>query len=319
MPTARIPMKQIIEVLRLKYEAKLSHEKIARACQLSKGAVSKYVSLAKAKGVTWPLAEDVDEVAIEALLFPAKEKPERFVRPDCFQIHQELKRKGVTLQLLWAEYVTRHGERAYRYTQFCHHYRKWRDRQKRSMRQQHRAGEKAFIDYAGPTVPVVDRHTGEIRNAQVFVGVLGASSYTYAEATHTQSLPDWIGSHQRMLKYFGGVPELLVPDNLKAAVTRASRYAPKINETYAEMAAHYDPNSTSAPSRAAPRAGVTCSKPWIDRPSRHCPRTTTSTPNGARRSRASTATSRWTSASTACPTPCSGRSWTCASPPPPSR
>ena len=141
MPTARIPMKQIIEVLRLKYEAKLSHEKIARACQLSKGAVSKYVSPAKAKGVTWPLAEDVDEVALEALLFPAKEKPERFVRPDCFQIHQELKRKGVTLQLLWAEYVTRHGERAYRYTQFCHHYRKWRDRQKRSMRQQHRAGE----------------------------------------------------------------------------------------------------------------------------------------------------------------------------------
>ena len=212
MPTARIPMKQIIEVLRLKYEAKLSHEKIARACQLSKGAVSKYVSLAKAKGVTWPLAEDVDEVALEALLFPAKEKPERFVRPDCFQIHQELKRKGVTLQLLWAEYVTRHGERAYRYTQFCHHYRKWRDRQKRSMRQQHRAGEKALIDYAGPTVPVVDRHTGEIRNARVFVGVLGASSYTYAEATHTQSLPDWIGSHQRMLKYFGGVPELFVPD-----------------------------------------------------------------------------------------------------------
>ena len=239
MPAARIPMKQIIEVLRLKYEAKLSHEKIARACQLSKGAVSKYVSLAKAKGVTWPLPEDVDEVALEALLFPAKEKPQRFVRPDCFQIHQELKRKGVTLQLLWAEYVARHGERAYRYSRFCDIYREWRARQKRSMRQPHRAGEKAFIDYAGPTVPIVDRHTGEVREAQVFVGVLGASSYTYAEATWTQSLPDWIGSHQRMLKYFGGVPELLVPDNLKAAVTRASRYAPQINATYAEMATHY--------------------------------------------------------------------------------
>ena len=239
MPAARIPMKQIIEVLRLKYEAKLSHEKIARACQLSKGAVSKYVSLAKAKGVTWPLPEDVDEVALEALLFPAKEKPQRFVRPDCFQIHQELKRKGVTLQLLWAEYVARHGERAYRYSRFCDIYREWRARQKRSMRQPHRAGEKAFIDYAGPTVPIVDRHTGEVREAQVFVGVLGASSYTYAEATWTQSLPDWIGSHQRMLRYFGGVPELLVPDNLKAAVTRASRYAPQINATYAEMATHY--------------------------------------------------------------------------------
>ncbi len=239
MPATRIPMKKIIEVLRLKYEAKLSHEKIARACQLSKGAVSKYVSLAKAKGVTWPLAEDVDEVALEALLFPTREKPERFAQPDCFQIHQELKRKGVTLQLLWAEYVSRHGERAYRYTQFCHHYREWRDRQKRSMRQQHRAGEKAFVDYCGPTVEVVDRHTGEIRHAQVFVGVLGASSYTYAEATWPQSLPDWIGSHQRMLRFFGGVPELLVPDNLKAAVTQASRYAPKINDTYAELAAHY--------------------------------------------------------------------------------
>ena len=190
MPAARIPMKQIIEVLRLKYEAKLSHEKIARACQLSKGAVSKYVSLAKAKGVTWPLPEDVDEVALEALLFPAKEKPQRFVRPDCFQIHQELKRKGVTLQLLWAEYVARHGERAYRYSRFCDIYREWRARQKRSMRQPHRAGEKAFIDYAGPTVPIVDR-------------------------------------------------QLLVPDNLKAAVTRASRYAPQINATYAEMATHY--------------------------------------------------------------------------------
>ncbi len=107
------------------------------------------------------------------------------------------------------------------------------------MRQQHRAGEKAFIDYCGPTVPIVDRHTGEVRDAQVFVGVLGASSYTYTEATWTQSLPDWIASRQRMLRFFGGVPELLVPDNLKAAVTQASRYAPKINESYAEMAAHY--------------------------------------------------------------------------------
>ena len=134
----------------------------------------------------------------------------------------------MTLQLLWAEYVARHGERAYRYSRFCGRYREWRARQKRSLRQQHRAGEKAFIDYCGPTVPIVDRHTGEIRDAQVFVGVLGASSYTYAEATHTQSLPDWIASHQRMLRFFGGVPELLVPDNLKAAVTRACRYAPKI-------------------------------------------------------------------------------------------
>jgi transposase len=232
-------MKKIIEVLRLKYEAQLSHEKIARACGLSKGVVSKYVSLTQAKGITWPLPEGMDEVALEALLFPASTKPGRFVQPDGFEIHQELKRKGVTLQLLWAEYVARHGKQAYRYSRFCDLYRQWRAQQKRSMRQTHRAGEKVFIDYCGPTVPIVDRHTGEIRNAQVFVGVLGASSYTYAEATWTQSLPDWIGSNQRMLRFFGGVPELLVPDNLKAAVTRASCYAPEINATYAEMAAHY--------------------------------------------------------------------------------
>ena len=153
-------MKKIIEVLRLKHEANLSHEKISRSCQLSKGVVSKYLSLAQAKGLGWPLPEDTDEAALEALLFPAKAKPDRFVEPDYFQVHQELKRKGVTLQLLWAEYVARHGEWAYRYSRFCGRYREWRARQKRSLRQQHRAGEKAFIDYCGPTVPIVDRHTG---------------------------------------------------------------------------------------------------------------------------------------------------------------
>jgi len=232
-------MKKIIEVLRLKYEAKLSHEKIGKACGLSKGAVNKYVNLAKAQRIAWPLPEGMDEARLEARLFPAKPPSTRFVVPDGFQIHQELKRKGVTLQLLWAEYCAAQGERAYGYTQFCHHYRVWRDQQKRSMRQQHRAGEKVFIDYCGPTVAIVDRDTGELRTAQVFVGVLGASSYTYAEATYTQSLPDWIASHQRMLRFFGGVPALLVPDNLKAAVQQADRYVPQLNATYAELAAHY--------------------------------------------------------------------------------
>ena len=239
MPATRIPMKKIIEVLRLKYEAKLSHEKIARACGLSKGAVSKYVSLITAKEIRWPLPEDVDEARLEALLFPAKEKPQRFIEPDYFQLHQELKRKGVTLQLLWGEYVAVHEEQAFRYSQFCNLYRQWRAKQKRSMRQLHRAGEKLFIDYCGPTVEVVDAGTGEVRTAQIFVSVFGASSYTYAEATWSQSLPDWIASHQRALRFYGGVPVLLIPDNLKSAVTQANRYEPRINETYAEMAAHY--------------------------------------------------------------------------------
>lgn len=239
MPIKRIPMKKIIEVLRLKHETDLSHEKIGRACNLSKGVVSKYVSLALAKEISWPLPEGIGEVQLEAQLFPVEHRQSRFVKPDYFQVHQELKRKGVTLQLLWAEYVAVHEERGYRYSQFCHHYRQWRGKQRRSMRQVHRAGEKLFIDYCGPTVDVVDRGTGEIRHAQVFVSAFGASSYTYAEATWTQSLPDWIASHQRSLRFYGGVPELLVPDNLKSAVVQANRYEPKINETYAEMAAHY--------------------------------------------------------------------------------
>ncbi len=220
MPAARIFMRQIIEVLRLKYEAGLSHERIARACGLSKGVVGKYVSLATAQGITWPLPEGTDEARLEAQLFPAKTPPSRFAEPDYFQIHQELKTKGVTLQLLWAEYVERHGDKAYRYSQFCHHYQLWRGWQRRSMRQVHRAGEKIFIDYCGPTVSVVDRSTGEMRKAQVFVAVLGASSYTFAEATWSQSLPDWIASHQRMLAFYGGVPELLVPDYVSRHIIR---------------------------------------------------------------------------------------------------
>lgn len=232
-------MRHITEILRLKHEAKLSHEKIARALGVSKGVVSKYVSLAQAKGVAWPLPGAMDEAALERLLFPAPTAPARFVEPDLPRLHHELKRKGVTLQLLWAEYVATHGEAAYRYSQFCHRYRLWQGQQRRSMRQVHHAGEKLFLDYCGPTVPVIDPATGELRQAQVFVAVLGASSYTYAEATWTQALPDWIASHQRALRYFGGTPALWVPDNLRAAVSQPCRYAPEPNATYAELARHY--------------------------------------------------------------------------------
>lgn len=239
MPTIRIPMRQIINIMRLKYEAKLSNEKVARACGVSKGVVYKYLQLAVARGLTWPLPDGTDEGQLERLLFPVTKKPTRFVEPDYFKVHQELKHKGVTLQLLWAEHVAVHEAQAYRYSQYCHHYRQWRKKQRRSMRQVHRAGEKTFIDYCGPTVPIVCRSTGEIRRTQIFVAVLGASSYTYAEATWTQSLPDWIASHQRAFRFFGGVTELQIPDNLRAGVSDANRYTPVINETYAEMAAHY--------------------------------------------------------------------------------
>ena len=160
--------------------------------------------------------------------------------PDFALVHRELKRKGVTLQLLWEEY--REGltpEQTYGYSQFCARYKTWRGRLKRSMRQHHRAGEKLFVDYAGPTVPVIDPRTGELRQANIFVAVLGASSYTYAEATWTQTLPDWCTSHARAFSFFGGVPELVVPDNLRSAVSKACRYEPDLNPTYAQLAAYF--------------------------------------------------------------------------------
>jgi transposase len=220
MPKPRISMRKINEVLRLKFDAGLSHATIARAVGLSKGAVTKYVSLARARGLSWPLPEDLDPTTLEAQLAPPKAPADRYAEPAFARLHQELKRKGVTLQLLWSEYVAQVGSRAYRYSQFCHRYRQWLQGQKRSLRQVHRAGEKLFLDYCGPTVPVTCRNTGEIRAAQVFVAVLGASSYTYAEATWTQGLPDWIASHQRAFQFFGGVPELLVPDYVPRNIIR---------------------------------------------------------------------------------------------------
>jgi len=232
-------MRKITEVLRLKYAAGLSHEKIARAVGLSKGAVNKYVSLAEAQGLSWPLPQGLDEAALEARLYPPREGARDRVEPDYGTMHTELKRKGVTLQLLWAEYVAEVGDGAYRYSQYCERYRRWVKRQKRSMRQVHRAGEKLFIDYCGPTVQVHEVGGGPGRAAQIFVAVLGASSYTYAEATWTQRLPDWIASHQRAFAFFGGVPELLIPDNLRSGVTKADRYDPEPNATYLELARHY--------------------------------------------------------------------------------
>ena len=232
-------MHKIYEVLRLRHDAGLSFAQIARACGLSKGVVSKYLVLAKSQGLTWPLPPGMDEATLLRRLAPAPTTPSQFVEPDYVEIHTELKRKGVTLTLLWSEYAQTHGSQGYRYSQFCEHYRRWRSRQKRSMRQRHRAGEKLFIDYCGPTVGVVERTTGEVRAAHIFVSVLGASSYTYAEATWSQGLADWIASHQRAFQFYGGVPGLLVPDNLKSGVTRADRYDPQPNATYLEMAQHY--------------------------------------------------------------------------------
>lgn len=232
-------MRKIKEVLRLKYEAQLSCRQIAASLKLSVGVISKYTQAAEAAGLSWPLPVEVDDTALEARLFPPATSSREHVMPDCAQLHQELKRKGVTLMLLWEEYRDSCAGQAYQYAQFCVHYRQYSSRLKLSMRQTHKVGEKLFVDYSGDGIPIVDPQTGEIRLAQIFVAVLGASGYTFAEATLSQKLPDWIGSHVRAFDFFGCVPEIVVPDNLKSAVTRPCRYEPELNTTYADMAQHY--------------------------------------------------------------------------------
>ena len=187
------------------------------------------------------MPEALDDSKLARLFYPAADtsSSKRYQVPDWSEMHQELKRKGMTKQLLWEEYTQQYPNRCYSYSQFCDRYRHWCKQQKRSMRQLHKAGEKCFVDYCGPTVPVISPSTGEIRQAQVFVGVLGASNYTYAEATLSQSLPDWLQSHVRMFEYFGGIPELVIPDNLKSGVSKACRYDPELNPSYQQLAEHY--------------------------------------------------------------------------------
>ena len=239
MPNKRLSMRKVKEVLRLHFEAGLKLRPIARSLSLSPSTVGDYLRRARVVGIAWPLPAGIDEAELEHRLFPPS-KPGRAKRPlpDWAMVHQELKRKGMTLALLWHEYKSAHPE-GIQYSQFCAHYRRYAERLNVVMRQHHRAGEKLFVDYAGHTVPVTDPRTGNSRKAQVFVAVLGASNYTYAEATWTQALPDWIGSHRRTFNYLGAVPEVVVPDNLKSGVTTAHRYEPDLNPTYQEMAAHY--------------------------------------------------------------------------------
>jgi len=266
-------MRKLREVLRLHA---LGHSKraIGRSLKISHNTAALYLRRAAAAGVSWPSSEELDDQAIEALLIPAAPEPgARRAVPDWPTVHRELRRKGVTLQLLWLEYKAAHPD-SYQYTQFVTRYRAWANTLDPVLRQEHRAGEKVFVDYAGHTLPVVDRSTGEIREAQLFVGTLGASNFTFAEVTWTQSLPDWIGSHARMYAYFGGVPKLTVPDNLKSGVRQACYYEPDVNPTYLHLARHY--GTTILPTRvAAPRdkakveTGVQICERWILAPLRN--------------------------------------------------
>lgn len=268
-------MRKIREVLRLKYELGRSNREIARSLKTSHSTVGDYVRRAQRAGVTWPLPEGWDDDRLTRELFPAP-PPTGTPRPlpDWAEVRRELSRqKGVTLELLWLEYKRSHPD-GYQYSRFCELYREWRQRLDVTLRQPYRAGEKAFVDYAGPTIPVIDPETGEVREAQLFVGVLAASNYTFLDVTWTRTLPDWTGSHIRMFVFFGGVPELVVPDNEPAGVKKASYYEPDLNPTYQELAAHYGttvlPTRPRAPQdKAKVEAAVQMAERWVLAPLRN--------------------------------------------------
>jgi len=234
-------MRYIKEILRLRFEAKLSQRDISRSVSVSVGSINHYLARADKAGIRWPLPEDMDQKALLRALFPEQQAiPQSgFIAPDWPSVQFELRRKGVTRQLLWEEYCQAHPDNAYSYSQYCYHYQQWRSQQQRSMRQRHKAGEKTFIDYAGPTVPVINPDTGKSRQAAIFIAVLGASSYSFAEATWGQSLCNWLESHVRAFEFFRGTTTIIIPDNLRSAVSKACRYEPEMNRSYNTLAEHY--------------------------------------------------------------------------------
>ena len=257
MPGPRLPMRKIRDVLRLS-AAGMSKRKIAASLGVSATAAGECIRRARRAGLTWPLPEGLTDEPLERRLFPPPTVAARDRRPqpNWVAVHRELRRPGVTLQLLWEEHRAVHPD-GYGYSRYCELYRAWEARLSPTMRQSHIAGERLFVDYAGTTLEVVDASTGEVMTAQLFVAALGASSYTYAEATWTQGLSDWIGSHTRTFAFIGGVPAMAVSDNLRSGITKACFYEPAVNRTYGEMAAHYNTAIVPArPYRARDKAKV---------------------------------------------------------------
>ena len=235
MPRPRMALRMIKDVIRLKWQARLSHEQIAAALNISKGVVAKYVGLANAAGLDWDTVQSWTEQQFAGVLLPRTPAAQPFIEPDWGQIHLELDRKGMTLMLLWQEYVAAHPEgRTWRYTQFCEHYKAFARTLKRSMRQHRRAGEKLFIDFAGSTVALVDGS-----RAQIFVSVMAASSYVFACATPAQRLDDWIECMVRALTFYGGSAQLIVPDCPRAVIADPNRYEPRANDTVRDFARYY--------------------------------------------------------------------------------
>ena len=248
MPAERLSMRKVREVLRLKYACGASARVIAQSVGIGRTAVAEYIRRAAVIGITWPIPAELDDTALERKLFaPAGYNPPRSKPlPDWGRVHAELRRRGVTLALLWQEYRASEPD-GYGYSRFCDLYGEWRRGITATMRQTHAAGEKLFVDFAGDTMPVFDAVTGEARESKIFVAVLGASNYTYAEARFSEALPEWICAHVNTFAFLGGVPKAIVCDNLKAGVTAANRYEPGVNRTYQDLAAHY--GTTILPTR----------------------------------------------------------------------
>lgn len=263
-------MRRIREVLRLKHEGGASDRQIARSLSLARSTVALTLERAATAGLRWPLPATLTDRVLEGMLYAGhgiRQGERRKTEPDWARVHHELRRPGVTLMLLWEEYRQREPD-GYGYSRWCELYRAWEGRLSPTMRQAHPAGERMFVDYAGQTVDLIDAKTGEVRPAQIFVAVMGASNYTYAEATATQSLPDWIGAHVRALAFMGGVPAQLVPDNPKVGVDRANWYEPGLNRTYLDLATHYGtailPTRTRKPrDKAKVEVAVLVVERWI--------------------------------------------------------
>ncbi|MGH7829456.1 MAG: IS21 family transposase, partial [Candidatus Binatia bacterium] len=277
MANARLSMRKIKETLRLTYQCGLSRRQVAYSLEVSRSTVADYLDRVEKAGISWPLPEDLTDQELEQRLFPPQTGTPSSAKPlpDFDYIYQELKahkKFNLTLDLLWREYKEQHPD-GYQYSQFCERYRRFRGKLDYCMRQDHRGGEKLFVDYC-EGLSLVDPKGGELISTELFVAVWGASNYTYAEATLTQQLPDWIGSHTRAFQYFGCVPKVVVPDCLKGAVSRACRYEPELNPTYAEMASHYAicvlPARPARPrDKAKVEAGVLIAKRWILAALRH--------------------------------------------------
>lgn len=242
MPQEKVSMRKVKEVLRLRFGLGLQQNQIARSCCIGQATVHRYLEKAAAAGLSWPLPDDLDDRRLEELLFPvAAGRPSQATRslPDFAEIRRQLQaHKHLTLQLIWEEYRETQPD-GYGYSRLCELYQRWARNQDVVLRQEHRAGEKLFVDWAGDTIPLYDRRTGEVTPASLFVAVLGASTYTFARATLSQELGNWVECHVAAFEYCQGAPRLIVPDNPRTGVDRACRYEPDLNRTYQEMAAHY--------------------------------------------------------------------------------